>query len=236
MFPPAKLDPNNTAWVNGVQNAIESAERTQPALERDLNNLQRESNSVLQQVSSRVNAYYTDTLQQYPVFERTLPMSEVLGGFTKVVSISAPAAADSTVAETWVSLFTNTLTLPFAVTAVGVRLNSAQFGLQGPSAYSLRFRWLVGTVPEGINTTAWMSRHQFNLTEYPMNPTTPILTNVGNRYAYRSAASFSTVSLALQASIQNPASRTSSVAAQNVTLHALNNDGNPAFQNVMVTV
>lgn len=235
MFPPANMDPNSTAWVNAVQSSIEAAERLQPGLETDLEFLQRENNGVLKQVSSRVNSYYKQTLLQYPVFQRTIAMDEVFEGLSKTVSVSAPAAADSTVAETWVSMMARTITLPFAVTKVGVRLNSAQFGLQGPSAYTMRFRWRVSGISEGILTNPWMSRHQFNLTEYPMNPTTPVMTNVGNRYVYRTDASFSTIQLELQGSIQNPASRNSSVAAQNVTLHARNTDDNPTFLNVMIT-
>lgn len=236
MFPPANLDPQSTRWKTKVEQSIEAAEKAQPNLDKELHALQRENNSVLSQVTSRVNSYYTNTYASYPAYQRTVAMETVFGAPTRTFNISAPVSADNTVAETWVTALSYSLPLAFPVTEAGIRLNSAQFGLQGPNAYVLRFRWRIGgTAIEGINTTPWMSRHQFNLTEYGMN-TPPVVTNVSNRYALWSGASTSLLTVELQASIQNPSNRTAAVASQSITLSSVNNENNPTYLDVMVTV
>lgn len=237
MFPPANLEPESTRWKNQVEKSIEEQEQVQPRLDAELDALQRENNSVLDQVSSRVNNYYTNTLAQYPVFQRSVLMSDVFGGPSTTFNISAPAAANNTVAETWVTAFTYNLALPAAVAVLGVRLNGAEFRLQGPSGFKLRFRWRVGTITEGIDTTPWMSRHQFNLTEYFMGVTEAAaqLTNVNNRYVHWTGAAASTVAVNLQASIQNSSNRSLAVASQAVTMYAARVDGQPTYLDLMVT-
>jgi hypothetical protein len=235
MFPPSNLAPDATRWVNTVQDTITELERRQPGLDGDLEQAQRSSNSVLTEVSSRVNAYYTNTLVQYPVTEKFLPMSECLGGINKTVAISAPAAANSTVAENWVSIFTKSITLPVAKTTAGFRLNNAQFMLVGPSTYELRFRWRVNSSTEGILNTKWMSRHEFNLSAFSMN-TTGVLALVTNRYVHWSGASTDTFTIELQATIANSSNLSSSVASQNITFRAVNNEGLDTYLDVMVTV
>ncbi len=237
MFPPANLDPQSTRWKDLIESSLEEAEKVQPRLDAELDALQRENNSVLNQVTSRVNAYYTSTIGQYPVFEHSVLMSTVFGGPSTTFSVSAPAAADDTVAETWVTAFTYNLPLPAASTVLGVRLNGAQFRIDGPSAYRLRFRWHIDSTNEGITTARWMSRHNFNLSEYPMAATEPssILTNVSNRYAHYSGASVSTMPVSLQVSIQDATTRAAAVASQNITLYSYRVDGQPTYLDMMVT-
>lgn len=236
MFPPANFDPQSSKWVRAIEETIEKNEQVHPRLDAELTALQRENNGVLNQVSSRVNAYYTATMAQYPVFQRTIPMSDVLGGESATISVSAPAAASTATAETWVTALSYTLPLPITTGVMGIRLNGAQFGLLGPSAYRLRFRWRVGTTTEGINTTPWMSRHQFNLSEYSLNPTTPVLTNVANRYTHWTGTATSVATVSLQMSILNISNRSLAVAAQDITLRALNNNNQPTYLDVMVSL
>lgn len=236
MFPSDNFEPTSKRWVETVQNVIQSTETQRPRQESELERLQREARSVMDDVSSQVNSYYTNTLAQYPAYQRTVPMRTALGGLSKTISVSAAALPGMTLPETWISVFSTPITLNIADTVAGVRLNSAQFGLQGPTGYYLKFRWLVNGSVEGINNNQWMSRHSFNLSVYQMDPTTPVLTNVTNRYAHWSGASTSTLNLELQVSIENIASRGSAVAATNVTLLAQDNNGNDTYLDVMVTV
>lgn len=234
MFPYPNLAPESNRWANTVQKAITDLEARQPSLDNDLARLQRTSNSVLADVSSSINAYYTNTLVQYPVIQKFLTMDECLGGDSKTVSISAPAAANNTVAENWVSVFTHNITLPAAKTVAGFRLNNAQFMLLGSSTYIMRFRWRVNTVSEGLLTNKWMSRHEFNLREYAMSPggQSTLLTN---RYVHWSGASASTFQIELQASIQNAATRGASVAAQDITFRPFDLNGLDTYLDLMVT-
>ena len=233
MFPPSNVNPQSTKWVNAVEDAIETAESAQPVLDRELDALQRENNSVLRQVTSRVNSYYTNTYALYPMYQRTVPLSDIFGDSSRTINVSAPTAPNIESAETWVTVFSYDLPLAFPATDVGVRLNSAQFNIQGPSAYVLRFRWLVGGSPEGINTNIWMNRLSNNLDEFFMsNP--PLLSNVSNRYAMRSGAAVSILNVSLQVSILNPSNRNASVASQSVTFHALNDEDNPTYLDMMV--
>jgi hypothetical protein len=236
MFPSDNLEPQSKRWVRSIENTIETLEGAQPGLDSQLSRLQNEGTSVIDDVSSNVNAYYTATMAQYPAYQRTILMTDIFNALSKTVNVSAPAAADSTVAETWVSMFTHDITMPAAKTTVGIRLNGAQFGLRGPSAYYLRFRWRVNASIEGIGTSRWLSRHQFNLSTYNMDPTTPVLTNVTNRYVHWTGASTTTLTLELQASIQSIASIGSAVASQAITMEALDNNGKETYLDVMVTV
>jgi hypothetical protein len=236
MFPRDNLDAQSQRWVRSVEATIETLESHQTRLDHDLSRLHKENASVMDDVTANINAYYNSTLAQYPAFQRTVPMADIFGDISKTVSISAPAAADSTVAENWVSVFSYDIGLPFAATNMGVRLNGAQFQLSGPTAYSLRFRWRVNTQVEGINTNRWMSRHQFNLITYVMDPTNPILTNIANRYVYRTGSSVTDITVELQVSIQNIASRSNAVASQDVTFIALNDNDNDTHLDVMITV
>lgn len=236
MFPTEDFGPQSKRWVNTVQDTITKVEKTQPMLDSDLAMLQREGRSVMDDVSSQVNAYYTATMAQYPAFQRSLPMQQVLGNTQKVVSISAPAAADNTVAENWVTIFAYTVNLNGPATTTGARLNSAQFAVYGPSAYYLRYRWALNGTAGGIATTTWMSRHQYNLSTFNMSPGPPTIHNVANQFAYWSGTSRSTATFTLQASIQNIANPSASVAAQNITFESVDNNGKDTYLDVMVTV
>lgn len=236
MFPPSNFSPPSQPWSKAIEKALMDAEKRQSQLEPALAAAQRDSNSVLTEVSTNVNNYYNSTLAQYPAFQRTIRMWDVLGDGTKTVSMTAPSSTTQTGAETWFSICSYNLALPSAKTTVGVRLNSAQFGLVGPAAYYLRFRWVVGGTTEGLDNTRWMSRNTFNLGVYTMNSPSVVLTNVTNRYVHWTGASTSTLSVELQATIENIASRTSAVAAQSVTFNAYDTGGNPTYMDLMVTV
>lgn len=237
MFPPNNLEPGSQNWVREVERVLTDVESKQPGQDTSLNMLQRAGTSVIDDVSSNINAYYTATMAQYPMFHFAIPMQKVLGGDTKVVAISAPAAADNTVAENWVEIFSTTVSLPVAKTVLGVRLNAAQMRLQGSATYDLKFRWVAGTtMTEGINTTRWMSRHEFNLEPFNLDPTTPVPVNVTNRYAHWTGASTSSIAVRLQACIENPASRASAVASQNITFHGVDSNGLDTYLDLMVTI
>lgn len=236
MFPPANFDPQSQRWVNKVQGTLTSLESIEPRITSELDALQRQNNSVLDDVTSNVNAYYEATLAQYPAFQRTVPMRHVLGAETKVVSISAPFSDDDApVAETWVDVFSENISLPASVAVAGVRLNSAQFRIQGPSTYYLGFRFLVGTITEGINSTIWMSRHQFNLSTYQMDATNPTLTNISNRYVHWTGTSTNSIAVKLQARIEDSTNTESAVSAQNITFHGTDNNDRNTYLDVMVT-
>lgn len=238
MFYPANLAPENSRWYKAVQDSLTSIETEQPRLDSELALLQKDNQSVINDVTSRVNDYYTNTLAQYPVFEYSVLLSSIIGAST-TVSVSAPAAANQTVSENWVDFFSHNMPLPTPRSAFGVRLNSAQFKMSGPSGYAIKFRWWIGVsgtgVPEGINITQWMSRHNFFLTPYSLTPGGSLF-NIENRYAYRSTSSTSVVQLKLQGCIENESNRSLAVAAQNVTLTPVDNSGNDTYLDVMVTV
>lgn len=236
MFPPSNLEPGSQAWARAIEEALLDVEKRQPQLDQALSLVQRESNSVLAEVSSNVNNYYNTTLAQYPAFQRTIPMLDVLGGASKVVSMTAPASTTQTGAENWVSIFTYNVPIPSAKSLIGIRLNSAQFGLTGPSTHYLRFRWRVNSTVEGLDNTRFMSRNTFNLGVYTMSTPTPTVTNVTNRYVHWSGTATSTLSIELQATIESIASRTAAVTAQNVTFSAYDNNGAATYLDLMVTV
>lgn len=235
MFPHNNLDPSSNPWANAIEQAIMDKEAAQPILEQDLALLQKDAISSLDEVSSRLNNYYTSTRALYPVSERFLAMRDCLGGDSKVVSISAPAAANNTVAENWVSVFTYGVSIPVAKTVVGWRLNNAQFTAAGSSSYELCYRWRVNTVSEGILTTKWMSRNEFNLETYPLS-TGGSSTLITNRYVYWTGASGTSFQIELQARIENASDRTLAVPAQNITFRPFNSDGLDTYIDIMVTV
>lgn len=237
MFPHNNLEPQSQRWVRTVQDTIQRLEREQPNLGSQLDMLQREGSKSLADVSSNVNAYYTDTMQQYPAFQRTVPMREVLGGVSSTVAISAPSVASDTDAENWVTLLTHNLSIPFSVTSLGVRLNSAEFLLAGSPGYALRFRWVIGNTPEGMNITRWMNRLQFKLSSYAMFSTTPTQTRITNRYVHWTGGSaISTIQMRLQATIEQISNLNASVSSQSITLYAQDDNGSDTYLDVMVTV
>jgi hypothetical protein len=235
MFPLTNLDPKSTAWTNKVQEVIQDTENRQPILEQNLDLLRKDSLDNLTEVSSRLNAYYQNTLVQYPVKLYPIPLRDAFGAASISRSISAPTSANNTVAENWVSVFTHNITLPNAVTTAGFRLNVLQMLAYGSSTYSLRYRWRVNGSVEGINSTRWMSRHEFHLVAQTLQ-TAGAEHILSNRYVHWSGSSTSTFTLEIQACIQNDSNLNASVASQSITFEPTDLNGRATYLDVMVTV
>lgn len=235
MFPRSNVPSNSQRWVNAIESSITDLEKRQPLLNGELERARQDGDSVINDVSANVNAYYAATMAQYPAFQRSFLMSDVLGGNSATIAMTAPASAADTDAETWFTMFSFSTIIPFPVTAIGVRLNSAQFVLQGPSAYRVRFRWRIGGTPEGINNNRWMNRRQFKLDAFDMSPS-GVQTNITNRYVHWSGTSTTNIQMNLQASIFNIASPNNAVTSQSVTILPVDTNGNPSHLDVMMTV
>lgn len=234
MFPNNNFAPSSQPWVRSVQDTVEAQEKQLGRQQAELKRLHEEGLSVLGDVSANVNDYYQNTRELYPVRSLFVPMSAVLGGDSKVVSMSAPASAGPTVAENWISLWSYSFSLPFATTQAMVRLNSAEFTVVDSSSFGIAFRWVVNSAIEGINTIKWMSRHESNLTWYNMDSGGGRVINITNRNTYLSGPATSTLTAQLQARIVNVGSPNSSVSARNVTFLA-NDNGVPTYLDLMVT-
>jgi hypothetical protein len=235
MFPRSNLAPESVSWANAVQDTVQSAETRQPILEQSLDALLRDSNSSTDEILSRLNAYYTNTLNTYPIKDYSIPMSDIIGnGVTR--NISAPASSNNSVAETWVTVFSYDIQLNSPAQIIGARLNTCQMRVTGSASYSLRYRWMVNTSPEGINNNRWMSRHEFHLPATLLSPTGSTHT-LTNHFVYRNNGSASsTYSMILQASIQSNSNLNSSVPSQSILFEPYGSNGLESYLDVMVTV